>query len=70
MKYDLYFKMINEENSVEVNFDNIDELLEFCDDCFGFDYNEINNDILRKDYKRIEVLVVYENNNKVFDYLR
>ena len=68
--FELYYKMINEENSVLMKFDNEDELYEFLDDCLNIDYNELSIDLLKK-YKNIEVMVLNDGNgNIIVDYMR
>ena len=68
--FELYYKMINEENSVLMKFDYEDELYEFLDDCLNIDYNELSIDLLRK-YKNIEVMVLNDGNgNIIVDYMK
>ena len=68
--FELYYKMINEENSVLMKFDNEDELYEFLDDCLNIDYNELSIDLLKK-YKNIEVMVLNDDNgNIIVDYMK
>ena len=68
--FELYYKMINEENSVLMKFDYEDELYEFLDDCLNIDYNELSIDLLKK-YKNIEVMVLNDGNgNIIVDYMR
>ena len=68
--FELYYKMINEENSVLMKFDYEDELYEFLDDCLNIDYNELSIDLLKK-YKNIEVMILNDNNgNIIVDYMR
>ena len=68
--FELYYKMINEENSVLMKLDNEDELYEFLDDCLNIDYNELSIDLLKK-YKNIEVMVLNDGNgNIIVDYMK
>ena len=68
--FELYYKMINEENSVLMKFDYEDELYEFLDDCLNIDYNELSIDLLKK-YKNIEVMVLNDGNgNIIVDYMK
>ena len=68
--FELYYKMINEENSVLMKLYNEDELYEFLDDCLNIDYNELSIDLLKK-YKNIEVMILNDDNgNIIVDYMR
>ena len=68
--FELYYKMINEENSVLMKFDYEDELYEFLDDCLNIDYSELSIDLLKK-YKNIEVMILNDDNgNIIVDYMK
>ncbi len=66
----LDYKMINEENSISMEFDNVDECTEFLSDVFDINTLSFTGDLLRNDYSNIEVMVIRINDNVVFDYLR
>lgn len=68
----LAYKLINEENSVYMEFDGNYELEEFLDDKFNLNIESLTNDNIRDNHDNIELIIINNTFNKtvVIDYLR
>ncbi len=66
----LVYKMINEENSVTMEFDNIQDYSDFLEDVFEINIDLLSDNLVRTENDNIEVMVVKYNDNVILDYMK